>query len=54
MIKTGKSSVLLASPEILLMHKLMQEELRKNEERFRKIFEESQFGIMLSDPDFRL
>ncbi len=34
-------------------HKLMEEELRKNEERFRKIFEESQFGMILSDPDFR-
>jgi PAS domain S-box-containing protein len=34
-------------------HKLMEEELRKNEERFRKIFEESQLGMILSDPDFR-
>jgi len=34
-------------------HKLIEEELRKNEERFRKIFEESQIGMTILEPDFR-
>ena len=34
-------------------HKLMEEDLRKNEERFRKIFEESQLGVVTSTPEFR-
>jgi PAS domain S-box-containing protein len=34
-------------------NKLMEEDLRKNEERFRKIFEESQLGVVTLTPEFR-
>jgi PAS domain S-box len=33
--------------------KRMEDELRKSEERFRKIFDESQVGIITSAPDYR-
>ena len=51
--KDGKITGTFGISRDITDHKLMQEELRKNEERFRKIFEESQIGVMLSDPDFR-